>query len=99
MAFTYCSPSALTAESPVECHRRTTSAKIANSNDIGSRTIKPMGVLVNSNDIGICTIKPIGEGSCRRLLDDAENIEPSDLTSILGRLPLGVVGGVSDLVK
>ena len=34
---------------------------------------------------------PIGQGSSRRLIDDAQDIEPSDATGVPSRLPLGVV--------
>src|SRR5690606_30149141 len=48
--------------------------------------------------VGRLFVQPVGEGGCRRLVDDAKDVEPGDLTCLFGGLTLGVVevGGDGD---
>ena len=46
----------------------------------------------------VLLVDTVGQGCCRRLVDDAQNVEAGDAARILGRLALGVgeVGGARD---
>jgi len=47
--------------------------------------------IVDSNDGVVCAIETISQGSGRRLVDYSENLKASNLTGILGRLPLRII--------
>jgi len=47
--------------------------------------------IVDGNDGVICTIQTISKSGCRGFVDDTEDLETSDLTSVFGGLTLGIV--------
>ena len=47
---------------------------------------------VEDEDLAVAAfIKAVSEGSCRRFVDDTENVEAGDFASIFGSLALAVV--------
>ena len=52
---------------------------------------RPATEIINRNETFLLRVKAIGQGRGRRLIDQAEHIQPSHASGILCRLPLRIV--------